>query len=246
MRWEREGSNEAHGCLTSEVPSLASWGRLRHIYPPDLWLIPEDFNPVPGDPLLKSLATTIIKHTWSGQSSSSRLLENCRQVCWSRLEINFPGEWVPRSRVEDLWHIPSPKIITHSPIHVMKRIEFLKTHISPTHSSFLFHMRVYIDQSSLHTKKCCKCFCICCLTFFVCLFFSYVLNKSTTFVAAITGALSAGYDGLTSYPPAILGQSKEAHEIYKRLGQIQLTAKLTCSVIMGECVMIVVKSFTWN
>ncbi len=25
------------------------------------------------------------------------------QVCWSRLEINFPGEWVPRSRVEDLW-----------------------------------------------------------------------------------------------------------------------------------------------
>ncbi len=169
MRWEREGSNEAHGCLTSEVPSLASWGRLRHIHPPNLWLIPEDFNPVPGDPLLKSLATTLIKHTWSGQSSSSRLLENCRQVCWSRLEINFPGEWVPRSRVEDLWHIPSPKITTHSPIHVMKRIEFLKTHISPTHSSFLFHMRVYIDQSSLHTKKCCKCFCICCLTFF-CLF----------------------------------------------------------------------------
>ncbi len=170
----REGSNEAHGCLTSEVPSLASWGRLRHIYPPNLWLIPEDFNPVPGDPLLKSLATTLIKHTWSGQSSSSRLLENCRQVCWSRLEINFPGEWVPGSRVEDLWHIPSPKIISHSPIHVMKRIEFLKTHISPTHSSFLFHMRVYIDQSSLHTKECCKCFCICCLTCFFFFFFSHM------------------------------------------------------------------------
>ncbi len=43
------------------------------------------------------------QHTWSGQSSSSRLLENCRQVCWSQLEINFPGEWVPRSRFEDLW-----------------------------------------------------------------------------------------------------------------------------------------------
>ncbi len=24
-------------------------------------------------------------------------------MCWSRLEINFPGEWVHRSRVEDLW-----------------------------------------------------------------------------------------------------------------------------------------------
>ncbi len=56
-----------------------------------------------GPTILKSLATSLIKHTWSGQSSSSRLLENCRQVCWSRLEINFPGEWVPRSRVEDLW-----------------------------------------------------------------------------------------------------------------------------------------------
>ncbi len=59
-----------------------------------------------GPTILKSLATTLIKHTWSGQSSSSRLLENCRQVCWSRLEINFPGEWVPRSRVEDLWCSP--------------------------------------------------------------------------------------------------------------------------------------------
>ncbi len=34
---------------------------------------------------------------------SSRLLENSRQVCWSRLEINFRGEWVTRTRVEDLW-----------------------------------------------------------------------------------------------------------------------------------------------
>lgn len=178
----REGCNEAHSCLTSEVPSLASWGRLRHNYPPNLW------------------------------------------------------------------PLQSPKIIPHNPIHFMKRKEFLRTHISPTHSRvfFLFQMRVYIDQSSLLTTKCCKCFCICWfITFFVCLFvFWYVLNKSTTFVAAITGAFNTGHDGLTSYPPAILGQSKEAHEIYKCFGHVQPTAKLTCSIIMGECVMIVVKSFT--
>lgn len=103
-------------------------------------------------------------------------------------------------------------------------------------------MRVYTDQSSLHTKK---CFCICWLiTFFCFVCFWYVLIKSTTFVTAITGALNTGQDGLTSYPPAILGQSKEAHDIDKHFGHIQPTAKLTCSIIMGECVMIVVKSFT--
>jgi len=68
--------------------------------------------------------------------------------------------------------------------------------------------------------------------------------KSTTFVAAITGALSTGYDGLVSYPLAFLRQAKEAHKIDKSFGQVQPTAKLTCSIIMGECVMIVVKSFT--
>ncbi len=68
-----------------------------------------------GPNILKSLATTLIKHTWSGQSSSPRLLENCRQVCWSRLEINFPGEWVPRSRVEDLCYIKCKRELTRGP-----------------------------------------------------------------------------------------------------------------------------------
>ncbi len=76
------------------------------------WFVSRVFNPglqpCSWEPtIMKSLATTLIKHTWSGQSSSSRLLECCRQVCWSRLEIHFPWEWVPRSRVEDLWALVS-------------------------------------------------------------------------------------------------------------------------------------------
>ncbi len=50
-----------------------------------------------GPTILKCLATTLIKHTCSTQSSSSR----------SRSEINFPEEWVSRSRVEDLWFTAS-------------------------------------------------------------------------------------------------------------------------------------------
>lgn len=33
----REGCNEAHGCLTSEVPFLATRGRRRYNYSPNLW-----------------------------------------------------------------------------------------------------------------------------------------------------------------------------------------------------------------
>lgn len=178
----REGCNEAHSCLTSEVPSLASWGRLRHNYPPNLW------------------------------------------------------------------PLQSPKIIPHSPIHFMKRKEFLRTHISPTHSRVFFFISnesVYRSIFIAHYEMLQMLLYMLVYNFFVCLFvFWYVLNKSTTFVAAITGAFNTGHDGLTSYPPAILGQSKEAHEIYKCFGHVQPTAKLTCSIIMGECVMIVVKSFT--
>ncbi len=45
------------------------------------------------------------------QSSSSRLAWKLQAVCWSRLEINFPGEWVPRSRVEDLCFTWQSKIV---------------------------------------------------------------------------------------------------------------------------------------
>lgn len=70
------------------------------------------------------------------------------------------------------------------------------------------------------------------------------MNKLTTFVTAIASAFNTSYDSLMRYPSAVRGQAKVTHEIYKSFGHIQLTAKLTCSIIMGKRVMVVVKSFT--
>ncbi len=94
-----------------------------------------------GPTILKGLATTLIKHTWSGQSSSSRLLENCRQVCWSRLEINFPGEWVPRSRVQDLCPTPNPNL--NLPDSVTKCKSNIKTYSLMQPWYFIFLMQIW-------------------------------------------------------------------------------------------------------
>ncbi len=57
---------------------------------------------VPREPLSYSLASILIKHTWS---SESRLSDSSRQECWSWLELKSAGLWPSRSRIGHLWLI---------------------------------------------------------------------------------------------------------------------------------------------
>lgn len=66
---------------------------------------------------------------------------------------------------------------------------------------------------------------------------------SATFVAAVTCSLYASPDCFLQHPFAVLGQTQEAHAVYKGSGEIELEAKLTGGVVKGECVMVVVEAF---
>lgn len=65
-----------------------------------------------------------------------------------------------------------------------------------------------------------------------------------TSVASISSALYPGQDHLTGDSLAVLGQAQEAHRVDETSGNVQLPAKLAGCIVIGECVMIVVKAFT--
>lgn len=83
-------------------------------------------------------------------------------------------------------------------------------------------------------------------------FFSVVLlwscdHNSTilaTPVASISGALYSGRDHLVGHSLAVLGQAQETHEVDETSGKVQLAAKLAGCIVIGERVVVVVKSLT--
>lgn len=44
----------------------------------------------------------------------------------------------------------------------------------------------------------------------------------------------------------VLCQAQETHEVDETGGKIELAAKLTCSIVVGKCVVIIVKPLTWK
>lgn len=72
------------------------------------------------------------------------------------------------------------------------------------------------------------------------------LTILATPVAAVTSALYSGHDHLVGHSLAVLGQAQEAHEVDETSGKVQLAAKLTGCIIIGECVVVIVKSFTYS
>lgn len=69
--------------------------------------------------------------------------------------------------------------------------------------------------------------------------------SSATFVAAVTRPLHAGEDGVLQHPLAIPRQTQEAHKVYEGSGEVELASKLTGGVVKGECMMVVVKAFSY-
>lgn len=78
------------------------------------------------------------------------------------------------------------------------------------------------------------------------LFFGVGSWSSATFVAAVTRPLHAGEDGVLRHPLAISRQTQEAHKIYEGCGEVELASKLTGGIVKGECVMVVVKAFSYQ
>lgn len=70
--------------------------------------------------------------------------------------------------------------------------------------------------------------------------------SSATFVAAVTRPLHAGEDGVLRHPLAISRQTQEAHKVYEGSGEVELASKLTGGIVKGECVMVVVKAFSYQ
>lgn len=70
--------------------------------------------------------------------------------------------------------------------------------------------------------------------------------SSATFVAAVTRPLHAGADGVLRHPLAISRQTQEAHKVYEGSGEVELASKLTGGIVKGECVMVVVKAFSYQ
>ncbi len=92
-------------------------------------------QPVPGDPLSWRVVTTLIKHT---QSSSPGLLENCRQVCWSRLEI-LSRSWSPGAGLKT------------SVLKYLSRCSILKLHTATTkHIMLLLYLRCH-EKRQIHS-----------------------------------------------------------------------------------------------
>lgn len=66
---------------------------------------------------------------------------------------------------------------------------------------------------------------------------------SATLVAAVACSLYASSNRFLQHPLAVLGQTQEAHGVYKGGGEIELAAELAGGVVEGECVMVVVEAF---
>lgn len=63
-------------------------------------------------------------------------------------------------------------------------------------------------------------------------------------MASVSGALYSGHDHLVGHPLAVLGQAHETHEVDETSGKVQLAAKLAGCIVIGERVVVVVKSLT--
>lgn len=62
-------------------------------------------------------------------------------------------------------------------------------------------------------------------------------------MAPVARTLSPGQHHIRGDSLAVLGQGQEAHEVDKTSGKVQLAAKLAGCVVIGERVVVVVKSF---
>lgn len=62
-------------------------------------------------------------------------------------------------------------------------------------------------------------------------------------VTSISSALHPGQDQLVGRSLAVLGQAEEAHKVDETSGKVQLAAKLAGCIVIGERVVVVVKSF---
>lgn len=67
-----------------------------------------------------------------------------------------------------------------------------------------------------------------------------------TSMASISRALYSGQDYFMGHSLTVLCQAQEAHEVDETSGKVQLAAKLTCCIVIGKRVVIVVKSLTWK
>lgn len=63
-------------------------------------------------------------------------------------------------------------------------------------------------------------------------------------MAAVSGALYPGHDGLVGHSLAVRGQAQQAHEVDETSGEVQLAAKLAGRIVIGERVVVVVESLT--
>lgn len=76
--------------------------------------------------------------------------------------------------------------------------------------------------------------------------FVWVLFFLATAVTSVSGALYPRLDNLTGHPLAILSQAQKAHEVDEAGGEVQLAAVLAGGIVVGESVVVVVKSLTWT
>ena len=69
---------------------------------------------------------------------------------------------------------------------------------------------------------------------------------SATFVAVVARSLHASHDNFLRHPLDVPGETHEAHEVYEGGGEVELAAELTCGVVEGERVVVVVEAFAWE
>lgn len=79
-----------------------------------------------------------------------------------------------------------------------------------------------------------------------CLAADHNSTSLATPVAPVSSTLQSGHDKLMGHSLAVLGQTQETHEVDETSGKVQLAAKLAGCIVIGERVVVIVKSFTWK
>lgn len=79
---------------------------------------------------------------------------------------------------------------------------------------------------------------------FLCLEADHTLLILATPVTPISSALHSGHDHFMGHSLAVLGQAQETHQVDETSGKVQLAAKLTGCIVIRECVVVIMISFS--
>lgn len=76
--------------------------------------------------------------------------------------------------------------------------------------------------------------------------YNFVSLAAVWLVSDVTRSLHASNDCYFGNCLWVFGQTQSTHEVYKGSGEVEPAAKLTCSIVVGERMVVVMEAFSWK